>query len=79
MKKLASVMIAAIAVLSLNGCSAEKARTSDWYKENPEEIKKVQAKCKAENDKGYKVEGVLKENCAAARVATRHLIRNAIG
>lgn len=79
MKVLNLVSIATISILALTACGEEKVRTSQYYTENPSEIKKVQAKCKAENDKGYVVEGALKENCRNARVAESKLIRAAIG
>ena len=78
MKILASVLLLAVTAVGLSGCGEEKARTSDWYRENPAEIKKVQEKCKAENEKGYKVEGVLKENCQSARKAQSRMIRDAV-
>lgn len=78
MKILASVLLFVVTAVGLSGCGEEKARTSTWYRENPAEIKKVKAKCQAENDKGYKVEGVLKENCQAARKAESRMIRDSV-
>ncbi|WP_339343271.1 EexN family lipoprotein [uncultured Psychrobacter sp.] len=76
MKALSSVMVAVLAVLALTGCGEEEVRTTRWYQDNPDEIKKVQERCKAENEKGYKVEGALKENCDAARRARSIIIRD---
>lgn len=78
MKILASVLLFTVTAVGLGGCGEEKARTSAWYLENPKEIRKVLDKCKAENKKGYKTEGVLKENCQSARSAQRRMIQNAI-
>ena len=76
--KFLTAFVIAVTAAGLVGCGAEKPRTSDWYRENPEEIKKVLDKCKAENDKGYKAEGVLKENCQSARKAQGRMIRDAV-
>lgn len=76
MKILASVLLFAVTAVGLSGCGEEKARTSDWYRENPTEIRKVLDKCKAENEKGYKTEGVLKENCQSAIRAQSRMIRD---
>lgn len=78
MKILASSLLFALTAVGLVGCGEEKPRTSDWYRENPAEIKKVQDKCRAETDKGYKVEGVLKENCKAASRAHSRMLRDAV-
>ncbi|WP_406947561.1 EexN family lipoprotein [Psychrobacter lutiphocae] len=64
--------------LTLTGCGEEKVRTVSYYTENPDEIEKVQYRCNAENDKGYKVEGNLAENCKNARRAKMKLIRSAL-
>lgn len=79
MRLIAVIIIACTSLLGLSGCDSEKPRTMQWYIDNPDEIKRVKDKCRKENDKGYKTEGVLKENCASANKATARLIRDNLG
>lgn len=64
-------------LLTLSACS-EKTRTVSYYEKNAEAARDVLDKCKAEQDKGYEVEGVLAENCKNALKAQRKLIRDNI-
>ncbi|MGP9669663.1 EexN family lipoprotein [Psychrobacter sp. AOP31-A1-22] len=81
MKALNLISIAVISVLSLAACGEEdqKVLSTQHYVENPSEIKKVKDKCKAERDKGYVVEGALKENCRNAGKAQNKLVGAALG
>jgi len=79
MKVLHLISVATISVLALTACGEEKVRNVQYYTENPKEIKKTTDKCKAERDKGYEVEGALKENCRNANSASRKLVSAALG
>lgn len=80
MKALNLISIAVISVLSLAACEEDqKVLSTQHYVENPSEIKKVKDKCKAERDKGYVVEGALKENCRNAGKAQNKLVGAALG
>lgn len=69
MNVLKSLSVFSIVILTLTACGEEKVMTSKHYIDNPDEMKKVLAKCKAEGDKGYKFEGNFAENCENARYA----------
>lgn len=73
-----NTILASMLTLILTGCGEEKVRTVSYYAENPDEIEKVQNRCKAENDKGYKVESNLAENCKNAHRAQMKLLRSAL-
>ncbi|MBE0406061.1 MULTISPECIES: EexN family lipoprotein [Psychrobacter] len=81
MKNLNLIGIAVISVLSLAACGEEgkKVLSTQHYIDNPSEIKKIKDKCKAERDKGYTVEGALKENCRNAGKARNKLVGAALG
>lgn len=66
-----------IIMSALTGCE-EKVRTVSYYVDNKDEIEKVLDKCRKENDKGYEVEGNLKENCENARRARSQITRDTI-
>lgn len=80
MKTLNIISIATISVLALSACGEEevKVRNTQYYTDNPSEIKKVQEKCKAERDNGHAVTGVLKENCKTASRAQNKMVATAL-
>ena len=62
--------------LLISGC--QKVQTPQYYFQHPDERKEILAKCRAESDKGNKVEGKLAENCRNAQAAIRMTINNMV-
>lgn len=76
MKKLPFIFIAILLTYNLTAC--EKVKTTQYYRENPDDRAKVLQKCRDESDKGNKLEGKLAENCQNAHRADVQNIAGAI-
>lgn len=76
MKNLTMATLAITLSLALFGC--QKVKTQQYYTQHTDEMYAVLDECKAENQKGNKVEGTLAENCKNARGAMRVVIANSI-
>lgn len=72
-KKISKALIALSVLFTLSACE-EKVRTVSYYVDNRDEAKEVLKKCHNESEKGYEVEGTLKENCRNALEAEREII-----
>lgn len=64
MKKLALLSFALVGVFALSGCE-KKVKTTEYFKNHPEEIKTTIAKC----DKAEKLSESDKQECANAKKA----------
>lgn len=76
MKKLPFVFLAILSINSLTAC--EKVKTTQYYRENPDDRAKVLQKCRDESEKGNKLEDKLAENCKNAHRADMQNIAGAI-
>lgn len=62
----------------ITGCGEDKLRTSNYYQENPKDMKEILKKCNAEYEKGYKPEGNFGENCDTANRVNNQMQINSI-